>query len=339
VEWGNSLETSLLRIKTQAQFRQAADTAAALLKAGEVVAVPTETVYGLAANAFNPLAVARIFEAKKRPPHNPIIVHVNGLEMAKTCVAEWPEVAVRLARAFWPGPLTFVLTRAAVIPDIVTAGGQTVALRWPAHPLMQTLMDRCGFPLAAPSANPSNRLSPTTAEHVLRLLGGRIPLVIDGGPTKVGIESTVVDLTQSPPVVLRPGVLGVDALSEISGAAVTMRAQAVSRLKSPGQLARHYSPRAKLIVSSWSTCDELACLISEQGAHPSRVRVLAMNRIVLPGLGRVFQMPVTLEEYARVLYAQLHAADDSRAALIIVEKPPEDLQWSGIRDRLQRAAG
>jgi L-threonylcarbamoyladenylate synthase len=276
---GKSLKTRLLSTNTAEEFRRAADAAAKLLKAGEVVAVPTETVYGLAANALNPAAVARIFEAKQRPSHNPIIVHVNGIAMAKTCVADWPEIGVRLAQAFWPGPLTLVLPRASVIPDIVTAGGQTVALRWPAHPLMEALIERCGFPLAAPSANPSNRLSPTTAEHVIRLLGGRIPLVIDGGPSKVGIESTVLDLTRSPPVVLRPGVLDVHALSKAADAPIRLQAQRVGPLNSPGQLARHYCPRGKLKVLAWSRSDELAGLIIKEGTQPEGVRSF---RWVLP---------------------------------------------------------
>src|SRR5688572_20008310 len=153
-----------------------------LLRHGEVVALPTETVYGLAANAFNPGAVARIYELKGRPAFNPIIVHVCGIEMAKTCVREWPPLAQELARAFWPGPLTLVLPRSERIPDIVTASGPTVGVRWSAHPLMNEVIRLCGFPLAAPSANRSNELSPTTAEHVRKSFGAALPFIVDGGP-------------------------------------------------------------------------------------------------------------------------------------------------------------
>ena len=192
----------------QAAVRQAAE----LLRAGEVVALPTETVYGLAANALDATAVAKIYAAKGRPSHNPIIVHVADLEMARRCVETWPESADELARAFWPGPLTLVMPKSPIIPDIVTAGGKTVAVRWPSHPFIQAVIRECGFPLAAPSANRSNLLSPTTAEHVRRSLGGRIRLIVDGGPSQVGIESTVLDLTQSPPKVLRAGMIHEETL-------------------------------------------------------------------------------------------------------------------------------
>jgi L-threonylcarbamoyladenylate synthase len=172
-----------------------------------VVALPTETVYGLAANAFDPVAVARIYEIKGRPAHNPIIVHVASWELARRCAARWPVAADRLAHAFWPGPLTIVLPRSPAIPDVVTAGGATVGLRWPAHPFMQAVIRECGFPLAAPSANRSNEVSPTSAAHVLRGLGDWLPLIVDGGQSAVGIESTVVDLSETGARVLRPGMI------------------------------------------------------------------------------------------------------------------------------------
>ena len=178
-----------------------------LLGQGQLVALPTETVYGLAADARSPGAVARIFEAKGRPAGNPLIVHIDSVEMAEGCVAARPRAAAQLAGAFWPGPLSLVLPKADSIPDIVTAGGKTVAVRCPAHPVFRAVLAKCGFPLAAPSANRSNRVSPTRAEHVVDQLGGRIPLVLDGGACDLGIESTVLDLTGDTPTLLRPWLI------------------------------------------------------------------------------------------------------------------------------------
>ena len=196
---------NILPTHTPDLFTQAVAQAAEELRRGAVVALPTETVYGLAANAFDAQAVQQIFTIKGRPAHNPIIVHVADKTMARRCVAEWPALADKLAAAFWPGPLTLVLPRSQEIPDAVTAGGPTVGVRWPSHPIMQAVIRACGFPLAAPSANPSNEISPTNAEHVARGLGKRIALIVDGGHAQVGIESTVLDLTVSPPRLLRPG--------------------------------------------------------------------------------------------------------------------------------------
>src|SRR5258707_2402260 len=197
-------QAAVLSAHTPELFRAAVHRAAELLRAGEVVALPTETVYGLAANALDARAVARIFEIKGRPAHNPIIVHVAGLELAKRCVADWPPLAERLAHSFWPGPLTLVLPRSKEVPAIVTAEGPTVGVRWPSHHFIQAVIREWGFPLAAPSANLSNRLSPTNAEHVRRTLGHKIRLIVDGGQSHVGIESSVLDLSVSPPRLLRP---------------------------------------------------------------------------------------------------------------------------------------
>ena len=182
--------TEILPTHTPGLFQKAVHRAAELLRAGEVVALPTETVYGLAANALDEAAVAKIFQIKGRPAHNPIIVHVAGNEMARDCVKDFPALAEKFSKSFWPGPLTLVLPRAGKIPDAVTAGGETVGVRWPSHPFMQAVIRECGFPLAAPSANLSNQISPTNAEHVRAQLGGKISLIVDGGQSQVGIEST-----------------------------------------------------------------------------------------------------------------------------------------------------
>ncbi len=209
--------TEVLPTHTPALFRAAVARAVELLRAGELVGLPTETVYGLAANAQNAPAVRAIFRVKGRPSHNPVIVHVSSAAMARRCVRRWPRTADRLARAFWPGPLTLVLPKADAIPSVVTAGGDTVGVRWPAHPVIQAVIRECGFPLAAPSANRSTRVSPTQARHVLATLGGRIPLIVDGGPCAIGLESTVLDLTTRPPRVLRPGMIHEESLRATLG--------------------------------------------------------------------------------------------------------------------------
>ena len=219
------LKTEVLPTHTPALFEAAVSRAADLLRAGQLVALPTETVYGLAANALDAKAVRHIFEAKGRPAHNPIIVHVSSLAMARRCVSDWPNAADRLARAFWPGPLTLVLPKADTIPPIVTAGGETVGVRWPSHPFVQAVIRACGFPLAAPSANRSTQVSPTNARHVVKDLGGRIPLVVDGGACQVGIESAVLDLTADPPRVLRPGMIHEESLRATLGKRGTRSAE------------------------------------------------------------------------------------------------------------------
>src|SRR5579863_9366457 len=236
------MNTELLSTHTPELFQKAVRRAADLLRAGEVVALPTETVYGLAANALDENAVARIFQIKGRPSHNPIIVHVASGEMARDCVRDWPVVAGKLAKAFWPGPLTMVLPRSEKIPANVTAGGETVGIRWPGHPFMQAVIRECGFPLAAPSANLSNQISPTNAGHVRDQLDGKIPLIVDGGQSQVGIESTVLDLMTLPPRILRPGMIHAESLAAVCGEVATGGPQAKGelQLRSPGLLKKHY---------------------------------------------------------------------------------------------------
>jgi len=319
-------------------FRYAVQQAAELLRAGQVVAVPTETVYGLAANALDPDAVGRIFRIKGRPAHNPIIVHVCSVSMAKRCVSRWTLLAGRLARAFWPGPLTLVLRRSEGIPPIVTAGGRTVGIRWPSHPFMQALIRECGFPLAAPSANPSNRLSPTNAEHVRRSLVRRIPLIVDGGQAQVGIESTVLDLTAAPPRVLRPGMIHQEALLAVTGTLGTTNGPGPV-LKSPGLLRQHYAPRAKLVIWAWHDEPELRRRIAEAGKRSSVIHVITHSHIPSgEGFGRVAVIPHDAEAFARSIYAELHRCDQAGAELIIVEAPPNTDEWAAISDRLKRAS-
>ncbi len=331
----------ILPTHTAALFDAAVRCAAEALRAGEVVALPTETVYGLAANALDPVAVTRIFEIKGRPSHNPIIVHVSDVAMARRFAADWPVEAAKLAQSFWPGPLTLIVPKSADIPDIVTAGGPTVGLRWPSHPFMQAVIRECGFPLAAPSANPSNFLSPTNANHVRETLGERLRLIVDGGQSQVGIESTVVDVTTQPPTVLRPGMIHAESLlAALGGTALHVAGEAgAGTLKSPGQLKKHYAPKARLVVRRWSDDAELLRHLAEIGGTLRETQVVAYSQIPgLSGLGGVSVIPHDAEAYARALYGELHRCDAEGARWIVVETPPEDPEWLAIADRLRRAA-
>jgi len=333
------LIAEVLPTHTPALFQAAVARAVELLRAGEVVALPTETVYGLAANALNPSAVGRIFKIKGRPAHNPIIVHVASADMAKRCVADWPPLAERLARAFWPGPLTLVLPRAQEIPGIVTAGGPTVGVRWPSHPFIQAVILACGFPLAAPSANPSNRVSPTTAEHVRKHLGHRIPLIVDGGQSQIGIESTVLDVSVSPPRLLRPGIIHEQTLLAVTGSLAVGADHSPELLKSPGLLRKHYSPRARLVVSSWRDQLDLEAQTLRFKVPRSGIHIIAHTRIPAgAGFGRVSVIPHDAEAFARAVYAELHQCDEAGAELIVVEELPDTYEWRPIADRLRKAA-
>jgi L-threonylcarbamoyladenylate synthase len=329
----------VLPTHTPALFQAAVARATELLRAGEAVALPTETVYGLAANALDPQAVERIFQIKGRPAHNPIIVHVASADMAKGCVAHWPPLAETLARAFWPGPLTLVLPRAKEIPEVVTAGGPTVGVRWPSHPIIQAVIRACGFPLAAPSANPSNRVSPTTADHVRRHLGHAIRLIVDGGPCQIGIESTVLDLSATPPRLLRPGMIHEQALLAVTGRLALGAGHGSEVLRSPGMLRKHYSPRARLVVASWRDQDDLEAQTTGFEVPRSGIQVVAHTRIPAGvGFGRVSVIPHDAQAFARAIYAELHACDEAGAQLIVVEKLPEGPEWRSIADRLNKAA-
>ena len=331
------MAAQILPTDTRDRFDLAVTKATGLLKEGAVVALPTETVYGLAANAFDAGAIQKIFELKGRPAHNPIIVHVASREMALECVASWNESAERLAKAFWPGPLTIVLPRSAKVPDIITAGGITVGVRWPSHPFIQAVIRACGFPLAAPSANPSNEVSPTNADHVRKYFGGKIPLIVDGGQSQVGIESTVVDASTTPARMLRPGIIHRESLLAVLGQLA--EGAAGEHLRSPGMLPRHYSPRARLVVRSWRDDEELRGHLAALAADESRAHVIAYQRIPEPaGLGRVSLIPHDAEAYARAFYAELHRCDELGAQLIIVEQLPDSPEWHALADRLRRAS-
>jgi L-threonylcarbamoyladenylate synthase len=331
-------KAEVLTTDTPEAFESAIRRAVELLRKGEVVALPTETVYGLAANALDARAVSRIFELKGRPSHNPVIVHVSNLEMAEQCVAAWPVLAKELARAFWPGPLTLVLPRSHAIPDVVTSGGETVGLRWPSHPFIQAVIQKCRFPLAAPSANRANSLSPTNAEHVRKYFGENIPLIVDGGQCQVGIESTVVDLSVTLPRLLRPGMIHEEALLAVTEKLEVTGGKDGPILKSPGQLRRHYSPRARLILCEWKNEADLRRQLAGQSSQ-LKTHIVAHTRIPSgESFAGVSVIPHDPEAFARAIYAELHQCDEAGAELIVVEEIPNTSEWRAIGDRLKRAA-
>ena len=300
------------------------DNALSLWRAGELVAIPTETVYGLAADATNGHAVAKIYATKARPQFNPLIVHVASADIARRYV-EWSDDAERLAQTFWPGPLTLVLKRRAdcALSELVSAGGDTVAIRMPAHPIARQLLEAFGGGIAAPSANRSGRVSPTTAQHVRDEFGDSLPLIIDGGACDIGLESTVLDLSSSMPVLLRPGSVTREMLAEI----VTLgEARAGGALKSPGLLESHYAPSIAVRLNATEVTPNEALL-----AFGPSVPQGAANTLNLSPMGDVL-------EAAAHLFAYLRALDDPRYAAIAVMPIPKTGIGEAINDRLRRAA-
>jgi L-threonylcarbamoyladenylate synthase len=331
----------VLRVDPVSPDRSLLSEAADVLRRGGLVAFPTETVYGLGASAESEAAVARVFEAKGRPPTHPLILHVDGTEAARASARVWPGRAEALAAAFWPGPLTLVLERAARVCAAVAGGGDSVAVRVPAHPVARALLALVGHAVAAPSANRYQGLSPTTAAHVVRQLGDRVDLVVDAGPADAGMESTVVDVRGDVAVVLRPGAVDLAALRAVAPDVrlhAGVVAEPLSR-PSPGMDERHYSPRARMVVAPTaerafeqasrlaSAGDRAGLLVREpwrpreQGADP---RLLVR---VLPG---------DAAGYARAFYAALHALDEAGADVIIVEQVPTEGPWWAVADRLRR---
>jgi L-threonylcarbamoyladenylate synthase len=316
------------------------DRAAGLVRAGRLVAFPTETVYGLGANALDADAVARIYEVKGRPATSPLIVHVASVEMAKSLVASWPEIANTLAERFWPGPLTLVLPKLPVIPDIVTAGLGTVGLRTPSHPIALALIKAAGVPLAAPSANRFTELSPTTAKHVRDTLGNEVDLILDGGPSEVGIESTVLSLAAPQPVLLRPGGISRSELESLIGPVATAKQVAEGAHPSPGMHARHYSPNTSLLLVSNGELPEEGRGIYLQHVNAAKTRGHTQTKFDPSVSGvTIIQMPIEPARYATELYRKLHKADEANADWIAVDLPPATSEWEAIHDRLRRAAG
>ncbi len=311
--------------------------AADVIRRGGLVAFPTETVYGLGADALDEAAVLRIFEAKGRPSYNPIIAHVASVEHAKSLVTEWPETAARLAAAFWPGPLTLVLPRAPHVPLALTAGRDSVAVRMPAHPVALALITAADRPIAAPSANRFSEVSPTTADHVVRGLGARVDMILDGGATQVGIESTVVDLSGDAPVLLRPGTLSRAAIERVLGerlGGAAPAARADDARPAPGMIDRHYAPRARVLLVPPA---DIAAAISRETAGGRRVGAIVVDADAT-GAVALCRLPADAAGYAHGLYAAMHAVDEAGCDIVCIEQPPDTPEWAGVSDRLRRAA-
>ncbi|MFP5237903.1 MAG: L-threonylcarbamoyladenylate synthase [Acidobacteriota bacterium] len=327
--------------------------AAAILRRGGLVALPTETVYGLGANALDGEAVARIFAAKQRPAWDPIIVHVAGRVLENAMVAalvrEVPERARKLMEAFWPGPLTLLLPRSAAVPDAVTAGRPLVGVRMPSHPVAFALIEAAGVPVAAPSANLFSRISPTTAEHVLEDLDGRIDAVLDAGPTEHGVESTVIDPNQSPMVVYRPGAITLEQIHAVAGDAVlfesakALDAAPREALPSPGVGLRHYAPRARLILVDGSPAEmqrHIARAATDDLGEDLRLGVMLPAGWQAPAHAAVFEWGrwSAPEELAQRLYAGLRELDARRCDVILCPVPGAEGMGAALRDRLRKAA-
>lgn len=314
---------------------EAIAAAIAELNAGRPIAFPTETVYGLGADALDEDAVRSVFTLKGRPSSNPLIVHVSGIEMARSLVSDWSEQAERVAKAHWPGPVTIVLSRSDRVPDAVSAGGSTVAIRCPAHPIALALIEAFSRPIVGPSANPSGWISPTLPEHVLAGFPDESLVIVDGGACHAGIESTVLDLSAESPRVLRPGVVGIDTISNTLGVEVK---RAISEdpdapLRSPGLLGAHYQPRTpcRLVASS------------QLASAPSHAALIAWSISSHPSDGALIALSESAERYASGLYSAMHQADSSPSSEIWIEHPPTERAegsraiWDAVLERLARA--
>ena len=308
------------------------DAAVAWLQAGEAVALPTETVYGLAGNALDVQAVAKIFAAKQRPSFDPLLVHVGSVEEAMR-YGDWPLWALKALETLGGGPLTFVVPKKALIPDLVTSGLPSVGIRIPRHPLFLEVLNRLDFPLAAPSANPFGYISPTRAQHVVDQLGGRIPYVLDGGDCAVGVESTIVDCTLDVPTVVRHGGMALEEVEALLGRSVAVRTHSTSRPQAPGLLESHYAPRIPLILVNEKDPVEVPCGWAAIGYHTIDHWIQ-----VSPELRWILSPSNSDQEAATRLFACLREADASGAQGMVVSRAPEHGLGRAINDRLQRAA-
>ncbi|HEY4304787.1 MAG TPA: L-threonylcarbamoyladenylate synthase [Gemmatimonadaceae bacterium] len=323
------------RVDPASPDRRIIAIAAGMLREGRLVAFPTETVYGLGANALDGAAVEKIYHAKGRPSYNPLIVHVASAAHAREVVATWTEAADALARHFWPGPLTLVLPKLPNVPDGVTAGLPNVAVRVPSHPVARALLNAAALPVAAPSANKSTEVSPTTGQHVAKSLGNAVDLILDAGPTTVGIESTVIDLSSSIPTLLRPGSISIPQLEAIVGEVrLASDVSGAAARPSPGMLDKHYAPHARVIVVDAS---EMGHVIHRERDAQHRVGIIAIG--VGPSLAdESIILPNNALGYAARLYDALHSLDDRSCDVIVIERVPDEPSWMGIADRIRRAA-
>lgn len=310
------------------------DEVAALIRLGKIIAIPTETVYGLAADGLNEAAVASIFKAKGRPATNPVILHVADRDSARSLSSAWPTFAEQLTERFWPGPLTVVVPKAGHVPGIVTAGGSTVAIRCPAHAVARSIIKAVGHPLAAPSANRSTSLSPTQASHVIAAFNGELDGILDAGPCEVGIESTVVDCTGPRPKILRPGSISASEIISVVGP-IAESTLSIGPARSPGQMRKHYSPKTPIVLVDTPQAAFDKCLADQSRGVRSKSLGVSDGASMAD-----FQLPETPQAYAASLYRMLHEIDaGGDVDRLVVELPPNTPEWAAIRDRLYKAAG
>jgi len=319
--------------------------AGAAIAAGKLVVIPTETVYGLGADAFNPDAVARVFEAKARPAFDPLIVHISKLADIDRIAMAFPPKARLLAEALWPGPLTMILPKRNEVPDIVTSGLDTVAVRFPVHPVARKIIEYSGTVVAAPSANPFGYISPTTARHVAKTLGDRVDFIVDGGPCSVGVESTVIDMTYDTPALLRPGGMPVERIREIIGEVLIPKKRG-GHVASPGQLKSHYAPHTALYLYDWMTLPGAIQTLTDRGLPPGRAVAIAFDAArarVFESTGFFERVCVLSErgdmrEAASRLFALLHELDTEGFGTMYAERVPDEGLGRAINDRLYRAS-
>lgn len=306
--------------------------ATALLNEGKVVAIPTETVYGLAANAFDEKAIEQIFEIKQRPLFNPLIVHIKSIDYLDVIAQQVPPIALKLAHEFWPGPLTLVLPKKDIIPSIVTAGKDTVGIRMPSHPMALELLNHLDFPLAAPSANPFGYISPTTSRHVKKQLGNKIPLILEGGACEKGIESTIIGFENNEPLLYRVGAISKETIESFIGK-INVKSKASATPEAPGMLSKHYSPKTKLIVS-----DSISEYIKNNNVENTGFLLFSNAPESLPIHNSILVTKnKNLDEAAHNLYAALHELDERKFDLIIAQKFPEHGIGNSLNDKLYRA--
>jgi len=342
-------QPNVVRVNPDFPLRRPIQQAASVLRKGGIVAFPTETVYGLGADALDKKAVAKIFRAKERPGWDPLIVHVRDIEMARSLAKPLPALFDTLAAKFWPGPLTLVVEKADHVPEEVTAGRATLALRVPRHPVAALLLAESGLPIAAPSANKFGRPSPTRAEHVVADLGDNVDLILDAGPTLMGVESTVLDLTQSPPAILRPGGVSREDLTALIGP-VTLApnvADEVAKkgLAGPGMTTSHYAPLARVeLFEGIESATQMAARAKEIQARGMKVGAIVCDEM-FPVLHPVVELTATFgkwgqwDQLAKRLFTAFRALEAQQVAVILCLLPPAEGIGLAVRDRLQRAAG
>ncbi|OYT64619.1 threonylcarbamoyl-AMP synthase [Candidatus Bathyarchaeota archaeon ex4484_205] len=339
--------TIIIRVDPKKPSRERIRDAAKIIREGGLVAFPTETVYGLGADALNESAVRKIFEVKQRPMDDPIIVHISRDNTLQLLAAEVPEVTFKLVKKFWPGPLTLVLKKSKIVPAVVTAGLDTVAVRMPSNKIAHMLIEEADVPIAAPSANLFGKPSPTTAEHVRQDLYGKIDMIIDGGQTEIGVESTVLDLTVSPPMILRPGGVTHEELESILGEvklhpSVRRRKKVLEVVKSPGMKYRHYSPKADVILVEGKSGEDIerkvAKLVDEYRREGKRVGLLNLVKEMKIEADVCIFLGNSPEEVARNLFSSLREMDEKKVDLIVVGGIEEKGLGLAIMNRLRKAS-